>query len=259
MAEEGHPAAAAVDLRGRAAVVTGASSGLGRAIAVRLGQAGMDVWLVGRSAAALDETAAMTTGGRAHVAAMDITQPGMLAELIASIDHPDVHAVVNCAGVFYPEAIAEADPARWREMFAINLFATMESCQAAVRRFRRQGSDGHIVNFSSLAARWDAGGAYGASKIAVEMIGRSLRKELERDNIRVTTIVPGGFATGLGRDLPPAAAAAFGDAIAATGATVDRVLGDPDHVARIVRQALEQPSAINLAEVVIRPPVELVL
>lgn len=145
--------------------------------------------------------------------------------------------------------------ARWRALFDINVLATLEASQAAVRRMRAGGGPGHILNFSSLTARWDVGGVYGATKIAVEMIGRTLRKELERDPIRVTTIVPGGFATQLGRGFTEDMQVALGSIIQDRNLPMDQMMGDPEHVASMVSYILEQPTEINIGEVVIRSPV----
>lgn len=194
-------------------------------------------------------------GPQAHCVSMDVAVPGALAQAVTAIDHPHLFALVNCAGVMYPEPILDADPARWRALFDINVLATLEASQAAVRRMRAGGGPGHILNFSSLTARWDAGGVYGATKIAVEMIGRTLRKELERDPIRVTTIVPGGFVTQLGRGFTEDMQVALGNIIQDRNLPMDQMMGDPDHLASMVSYILNQLTDINIGEVVIRPPV----
>jgi NAD(P)-dependent dehydrogenase (short-subunit alcohol dehydrogenase family) len=247
-------------LGGRAIVVTGASSGIGRAIAEELGRAGAELWLVGRSQTGLDAAAAAIAdagGVPAHLAAIDIGTPGALAALIDGIDHDHLFALLNVAGVMYPEPILGADPARWREMMAINLIAPLEGCQAAVRRMRVHGKPAHLINVGSLAGRFDAGGVYGATKIGLEMITRTLRKELEGDDIRACAIVPGGFRTALGRGLRPDTVAMLGEKMAALGAEPERMFGDPEDIARLARYILEQPINFNIGEVVVRPPASL--
>lgn len=249
-------------LAGRGIVITGASSGIGQAIARELGAAGAELWLVGRSRPDLAETAAAiaeTGGGPAHPIAMDIAVPGALAALIEDIPHDHLFALLNVAGVMFSEPILGADPARWREMMAVNLIAPLEGCQAAVTRMRAQGRPGHLINIGSLAARFDAGGVYGASKIALEMITRTLRKELEGDDIRVCAIIPGGFRTNLARGLKPETLELLGEKMAATGEEPDRMFGDPADIARLARYILEQPIDFNIGEVVVRPPVSLEL
>src|SRR5262245_32918774 len=105
---------------GRAGIVTGASSGLGRVIAQNLGAAGMELWLVGRSAAELEKTAALIReqdGPAAHCVPLELTRAGALAELVTRVgrEHRYLFALINNAGVMYPEPILGADPARWHE------------------------------------------------------------------------------------------------------------------------------------------------
>src|SRR5262245_47786790 len=93
---------------GRAAVVTGASSGIGKAIAEEVGAAGAELWLVGRSQTELEATAAAIKargGPAAHCAAMDIGEPGALARLIAGLPHEYLFTLINVAGVMHGEAI----------------------------------------------------------------------------------------------------------------------------------------------------------
>ena len=248
------------DLKGRAGVVTGASSGIGREVARRLGAAGMELWLVGRSEQGLDETARMIVeagGPVAHCRPLDIATPGALAGVIADVSHDNLSLLVNSAGAMFPEPLLSAEPARWRELFDVHVIAMLEGCQAAVRRMRQHGQPSHIINVSSLTARWDAGGAYGAAKIAVEALTRTLRKELERDAIRMTVIVPGGFRTNLSRGYAPEELTMLGREIEKLNAPIEHLLGDPDEIARIIEYIVGAPPEINLSEVVIRPPIAL--
>lgn len=245
---------------GRAGVVTGASSGIGQEVARRLGGQGMELWMVGRSTDGLRETAEMIAkagGPAAHSLALDITAPGVLADAIRGIDHPNLSALINSAGDMFPEPLLDADPARWRELFDVHVIAMLEATQAAVRKMCAHGRPSHIVNVSSLTARWDAGGAYGAAKIAVEMLTRTLRKELERDAIRVSVVVPGGFRTNLARGYAPDELAMLGEKIQLLNAPIEHLLGDPDEIARIIEYTLASPPEINLSEIVIRPPIAL--
>jgi NADP-dependent 3-hydroxy acid dehydrogenase YdfG len=93
-------------------------------------------------------------------------------------------------------------------------------------------------------------------------LGKVLRKELEQDDIRVTTIIPGGFATQLARGFSEEYLTRFATAAAAVGfdpggEDAQRILGNPQHVADMVRYVLEQPIDLNLEEITIRPPVSL--
>jgi NAD(P)-dependent dehydrogenase (short-subunit alcohol dehydrogenase family) len=256
------------DHEGRAGIVTGASSGLGRVIALTLGAGGMDLWLVGRSASELEVTAEAIRKGRpgaiVHCYPLDIANPGALAALVTEVGkaHPWLAALVNCAGIIYLEPLLSAEPERWRALFDINVLAPLEACQAAVAAMRVHGLAGNLINISSIASRFENYGAYGASKAALEMLGRTLRGELEKDNIRVTTIIPGGFKTRLGRDHSPSVRAKMAASAASKGqgyhgGNDGNVLGNPDHVAALVDYILRQPSEINFEEVTIRPPVSI--
>jgi NAD(P)-dependent dehydrogenase (short-subunit alcohol dehydrogenase family) len=249
----------------RAAVVTGASSGIGRAIAQRLGAAGMELWLVARSPEGLAETAAAIAkagGGPTHCEVLDLQTKGAIGGLIGRVGaaHPHLFALVNNAGVMHPEPIMSGKMERWQAMFDINVLAPIEACRAAVEVMRRQARPGHLINISSVAARFENGGVYGASKIALEMIGRSLREELEPDDIRVTTIVPGGFTTQLGRHVEPETWAAIAKNLKTKGIEFggprpERLMGDPEHIAKTVEFVLDQPIDINFETLTIRPAV----
>lgn len=250
----------------RAVIVTGASSGIGSAIARKLGAAGFELWLIGRSAEGLRTTAAAITqagGLAAHCEALDIAKPGVLANIVKRVGeaHSHLFALINNAGIMHPESILSGSSERWRSMFDLNVLAPLEGCRAAVEVMRRQGGPGHLINVSSIAAQWETGGVYAASKRAQEIVSSSLRLELEKDDIRITTLVPGGFATQLGRYLEPATVERIAASLKAKGfemsATPDeRTLGDPEHLARAVLYILEQPTIINIERIVIRPPVD---
>lgn len=250
---------------GKAIIVTGASSGIGRSIAVELGRRGASLWLVGRSIEELELTAAQITqaGGVAPtVAQLDLQQRGPLAALVASVasKHDHLFALINNAGVMYPEPIMQGNIARWEAMFGINVLAMLEGSQAAVTAMRDHGKPGHIINIGSVQARFEVPGVYGITKQAVEAIGVTLRDELENDDIRVATIIPGGFATQLARGFQPEQLATVAANFAERGldfgsAGVERLIADPQHIANMTAYILAQPIDLNIQEVVIRPPV----
>jgi NADP-dependent 3-hydroxy acid dehydrogenase YdfG len=160
----------------RAIIVTGASSGLGRAIAVELGKAGAELWLVGRSPSQLNETARMIAeagGPAAHCAPMDLRQRGPLEALVRQVaaSHPHLFALINNAGVMYPEPFMEGTIDRWQAMLDINIMAMLEGSKAAVEAMRGHGKPGHIVNLGSVQGRFEEPGVYGITKKAAEMSG----------------------------------------------------------------------------------------
>jgi NADP-dependent 3-hydroxy acid dehydrogenase YdfG len=258
---------------GKTAVVTGASSGIGRAIALRLGEAGAHVFAAGRRADALAGTvqAVAGAGGAATAVAADLRDPGAVQGLVdrAMAGTGRLDVMVNNAGVSFSGSLADGDPRAWREMLEVNVLALAVGSQAAVRAMRACGAHGHIVNVSSSATRLVAPGFYGATKMAVNAITASLRQELENDTIRVVTVIPGRTATNLARhqpDLLRRLAASVGEEIGPprdglfapevldrAAATGSQVLASADDVARAVLFAVTQPIELSISEIAVQP------
>ena len=156
-------------------------------------------------------------------------------------------------------------------MLEINVLALAVGCQAAIRAMRATGSDGNIVNISSMAAIRRDSGVYGATKHAVNCINSTLRKELEDDPIRVTSIMPGVFATNFSRHMDPARSKALPrwlgindvrfddegrlppDQIAQFQPRCRPPYGDVDHIAEPSNTSSTQPIEINIEELMVRP------
>ena len=265
-------------LSGRTAIVTGASSGIGRAVAETLGGAGAHVLLAGRTTAAMEESKKRIeeAGGKASVASVDVRDVeqvrGLVDQAVRETGRLDI--MVNNAGVSYPAPILEGDPEEWRTMLETNVLALLVGCQAAVRAMRACGASGHIVNISSIAAQRRESGVYGSTKHAVNCISATLRAELEEDDIRVVNVMPGAIATNFARNFDPDFVAGF---VKMAGLDVEvkkgerlpdevfqkltkqlqRLLGDPQDVANAVLYAVTQPAHVNVADVVVRPPKQL--
>jgi NADP-dependent 3-hydroxy acid dehydrogenase YdfG len=267
-------------LKGRTAIVTGASSGIGRAIAIRLGEAGAHVFLAGRTESALKEgaNAVEKAGGRATAVAFDARDIKQVQSLIDKAVKATgrIDIMVNNAGLEFPSSIIDGDPERWREMLEVNVLALLVGSQAAIRAMRACGAAGHIVNISSVAGRNDASGVYGSTKWAVNSIATTLRKELENDKIRVVNIMPGAVATNFARNFPPEFVQGILNSLGVKadikpGGTVppellDQVaaagklfLASADDVARAVLFAVTQPIELNIFEMVVRPQRQLPL
>jgi NADP-dependent 3-hydroxy acid dehydrogenase YdfG len=262
-------------LAGRTAVVTGASSGIGRAVAERLGAAGAHVYLAGRTPEAMEASKERieAAGGRATPVAVDVRDPAQTRALVerAARETGGLHVMVNNAGVSYPAPIVDGSPDEWRTMLETNVLALLVGAQAAVRAMRACRAEGYIVNISSIAAQRPDSGVYGATKHAVNCISASLRRELEEDSIRVVNVMPGAIATNFARHFDPAFVGGF---VQAAGAQVEvkrgerlpdgvlealpaplrQVLGRPEDVAEAVLFAVSQPIQVNVAEIVVRPP-----
>src|SRR5215207_3627253 len=200
----------AAPLTDKIAVVTGASRGIGRRIAVRLGANGAAVALVARGAAGLEETAAEihAKGGRAEVFAADLSQsnPTAIAALKAKIEAalgvPSI--LVNAAGIFGPiSLIKDVDMAAWLETIAINTLTPCLLSQAFVGGMIAQ-KWGRIVSLTSAAALHPPGptnSAYGMSKVAINQFTRHLASELEGTGVTANVFHPGDVKTEMWADI----------------------------------------------------------
>jgi len=261
-------------LSGKTAIVTGASSGIGGAIARALAGEGAEVYVVGRTDTSLKALTAeiAKAGGKAHAAVVDVREPGSIAGLVerAVKETGRLNIMVNNAGLSYPDAIANGKYEHWREMFETNVLALLAGSQAAIRAMRKGKFEGHIVNISSIGGRREGAGVYGATKAAVNMIGETLRIELENDPIRVVQIMPGAVLTNFGRNYPPQVVEGLMKSLGESAApdmngkfseeVIERVqakaaqmFAHADDVARAVVFAVTQPIALNIFELVVRP------
>ncbi|GAB1642304.1 SDR family NAD(P)-dependent oxidoreductase [Krasilnikovia sp. MM14-A1259] len=180
-------------------IVTGASSGIGRATAVRFGKDGWTVVLAARRPAELSETASLVeaAGGAAVIVPTDVRDPAALealAEQAAAITGR-IDAVVNNAGVGGAASILTDDPAV-TAMVEINLLAPLRLMRAVVPRMRAQGG-GAIVNIGSVAGEIGLSGTYSATKFALRGLTDSVRREVAGTGIGVTLVEPGYIATPL--------------------------------------------------------------
>lgn len=257
--------------KGWTVAVTGASSGMGRAIACRLAKDGAFIVGCGRNLTELKETERLIRecGGKFRWVQNDLAEPGAGAAFVreaAAAHEGRLDAVICNAAVIDTTPIAKGDPALWRRMLAINLISVAEAFQAGIEAMRAGRRPGWLIAISSLASRMEGMGMYGASKAGLNSLCQSLRLELEKDPIRVTTIIPGAFATNLGRDLDPSARERFMAEIRGKGAAAkpdeegrSAIMGVPDDIARAVAFVLTQPPALNVPELVIRPQMDLTI
>lgn len=262
-------------LNGRTAIVTGASSGIGLAIAKQLAAVGVHVFLAGRTAEPMEETkrAIEQQGGSAFVITADVRDPLQIEHLIATaVRHTGrLDIMVNNAGLEFPSSILDGKPDEWRAMLETNVLALLVGCQTAVLAMRECGAEGHIINISSVSAQRRNSGVYGATKHAVNVISASLRDELEEDDIRVTNILPGATATNFARNFPEPFVAKMiemsgteltpkrgehysAETLDEFAKNMKRNLCSADDIANAVIYAVSQPINVNVADIVIRPP-----
>jgi 3-oxoacyl-[acyl-carrier protein] reductase len=218
--------AAFCSLEGKNALVTGASRGIGRAIAVELARAGAVVTLSYRTGA--DEAAALATeiGGRAVQA--DVSDPASAQALVDEAG--DVDVLVNNAGVTRDGLLVRMSDEDWGTVLDTNLASCFYTCRAAVRGMMKRRS-GSIVNISSivgLRGNWGQTN-YAASKAGIIGFTKSLARELGSRNVRANVVVPGYVKTQLTEVLPEGATAAMLE-----NTPLGR-LGDPEDVAGAVR------------------------
>ncbi|WP_420033562.1 SDR family NAD(P)-dependent oxidoreductase [Streptomyces sp. cg28] len=190
---------------GRTALVTGAGSGLGRAVALAFAAEGANVVVAGRTPGPLEETVALieAAGGTALAHPADVRRADdMTAAVRAAVDHfGSLDVAVNNAGVFRGGApIADLPADDWQTLLDINVTGVLNALQAEVARMRAQESGGAIVNISSnLGPHRTRPGvtAYGAAKAAVSALTRGAALDHIADGIRINAVSPGAAATSM--------------------------------------------------------------
>ena len=240
------------EISGRVALVTGASSGFGEAVALGLARAGAKVALAARREDRLRDLAKRITdaGGQAHVIVADFTDEAQaqraVRETEAAFGRLDI--LINNAGVMYLEPVATADLGRWRSMLELNLLGLIAATQAALPGMTAR-KDGHIVNIASTAGHVSnpLAAAYSATKFGVVGFSESLRKEVHKDNIRVTVISPGMAATELRDHI---AVEAVQTAVNSAAAAMRQLTAED--VADAILYAVSRPPHVTINEILMR-------
>jgi 3-oxoacyl-[acyl-carrier protein] reductase len=213
-------------LAGKTALVTGASKGIGRAIASELAAAGADVVLSYRTGAEEAESLASELGGKAVQA--DVSDSASATALVEKAG--DVDILVNNAGVTRDGLLVRMSDEDWDTVLDTNLASCFYTCRAAARGMMKKRS-GTVVNISSIVGIHGNWGQtnYAASKAGIIGFTKSLARELGSRNVRANVVVPGYVKTQLTEVLPEEATGAM-----LTNTPLGR-LGDPEDVAGAVR------------------------
>ncbi|MGH3405473.1 MAG: SDR family NAD(P)-dependent oxidoreductase [Streptosporangiaceae bacterium] len=216
----------------RTAVITGASSGIGAASAVKLAEAGYRVVLTARRTDRLAEVAERITqkGGQATCHQLDVTDRPAVDAFAVSLDRCDV-LVANAGGAIGAETVAAGNPDDWRAMYEVNVIGTLHATQALLPKLAASGA-GTIVLMSSTAGfvAYEGGGGYVAAKHGTHAIAGTLRLELAGQPVRVIEIAPGMVRT---------------DEFA-----VNRFRGDADAAAKVYAGVAEPLTAQDVADAV---------
>lgn len=227
-------------LTDKVAVVTGAGSGIGEAIATLLHEEGAKVVLAGRNKEKLQNVANQLSQDSVKVVPTDVTNKEEVDELIkiAQQTFGGLDIVINSAGQMLSSKITDYQVDEWDSMIDVNIKGTLYTAQAALPTMLEQSS-GHLINIASISGFevTKSSTIYSATKAAVHTITQGLEKELAKTGVKVTSISPGMVDT----------------AITAAYNPTDRKKLEPQDIAEAVLYALTQPKHVNVNEITLRP------
>ncbi|HCY1903111.1 TPA: SDR family oxidoreductase [Staphylococcus aureus] len=227
-------------LTDKVALVTGAGSGIGEAIATLLHEEGAKVVLAGRNKDKLQNVANQLAQDSVKVVPTDVTKKEEVDELIkiAQQTFGGLDIVINSAGQMLSSKITDYQVDEWDSMIDVNIKGTLYTAQAALPTMLEQSS-GHLINIASISGFevTKSSTIYSATKLAVHTITQGLEKELAKTGVKVTSISPGMVDT----------------AITAAYNPTDRKKLEPQDIAEAVLYALTQPKHVNVNEITVRP------
>lgn len=232
-------------------IITGASSGIGEAVALRLAKSGAAVVLGARRVERLQSVAARieAEGGRVSAFPCDVTQRADLEKIAAHAVEKfgSIDVLVNNAGVMPISRLDVYDVEGWDRTIDTNIKGVLYAIAAVLPQMKLQRS-GHIISIASVAGHKINGGSavYAASKYAVRVISEALRQEVTHDGIRVTIVSPGATQSELfDKILDPASQKRIEGA--------HEIALPPDSVARAIAYAMGEPDEVDINEIIIRP------
>lgn len=238
------------EINGKVVIITGASSGLGKATAHRLAKGGARLVLAARREDRLVELrdAIKEQGGDAIYQVTDVTDRAQVESLAkaAKEAYGRIDVLVNNAGLMPLSPLDEIKVDEWDKMIDVNIRGVLYGIAAVLPTMREQHV-GHIINLSSVAGHkvFPSSAVYSATKYAVKALSEGLRQEGDGE-IRSTNISPGPVATELTSTISDPN----------TAKNVDEMYEsaiDPDAIARAIAYAIEQPADVDVNEIIIRP------
>ncbi len=241
-----------VRFRGKVALVTGASTGIGRAIATMLAESGMRLAVCARRLDRLEQVAAEVPGAEWLCRATELRDEASILQLFGAVRERwgGVDVLVNNAGLGHDSPLMSGSTDHWRETLEVNVLALSVCTREAVADMRRRGDDGHVVHVSSMAAHRvpPGSGMYSASKYAVRALTEALRQELRAagSQIRVGAVSPGFVETEF------AARYSKSDEAARETYGQFKVL-EPGDVAEAVKYLLSTPQHVQVHDILMRP------
>lgn len=239
------------DLKGKVAVVTGGTRGIGRAITERLLHEGVHVALCGTLQKSVDDALAqLSSRGRVFGMVTDVSKFEDVRRFIAGA-HAELgalHILVNNAGAGAFANVAQLSPEAWDKMIALNLSGVHYCCHEIMPIFKHAGG-GDIVNIGSLAGvnAFAGGAGYNASKFGLVGYSEAMMLDHRYDGVRVSLIMPGSVATEFG------SAGAAGEPVRTPGESKRDWAIAPEDIADIVVNVLKMPGRITVSRVDVRP------
>lgn len=239
------------NIKDKVVIITGASSGIGEAVAKELAARGAKLVLAARREERLKklQDEIQKNSGQAIFKITDVTSHIQMEELAdATIkEYGKIDVLINNAGIMPQSKLYKKKIDEWDRMIDVNIKGVLYGI-AAVLPYMREQKSGHIISLSSLAGYgvWPASSVYSATKFAVRAITEGLRKEELRNNIRTTIISPGAVNTELTETITDTNLKTAFDEIYKGAIEADRI-------ARAIAFAIEQPDDVAVSELIIRP------
>ncbi|MFG6114933.1 SDR family oxidoreductase [Halobacillus sp. MO56] len=239
-------------IKNKTAIITGASSGIGEAIAMHLAEAGANIVLAARRKERLEEIALKIQQKHSvHIKAVetDVTNREEVEQLVAEAKDAfgSVDVFVNNAGVMLLSFLKNDHVDEWEKMVDVNIKGVLFGVHAALPTMLEQES-GHIINVSSVAGHevFPSSSVYSATKYAVRALSMGMEKELSKTGVRVTNISPGAVSTELTEHITD-------EEVIENFKNRKMTPLEPGDIARAVTYAVSQPDYVNVNEVIVRP------